>query len=504
MRFLRRSLLLVLIPAILSACGGQGSTTSIPTTAQQAQPAANKPPATSFAQAQALAASSKTAAQAAPNVFEQARNASLSESDLDVYIDPSIQGADRKLAKELMSVMPANQRGDFVYFDETGRLMSNNPAQLKFVSIARTERAKSAPVVQVQGRSVVQPMDYSSPCSPPNPPEVTGGAYVRQVSKCGFTAGLAFLNVPCGYSSFASGDAGFLYYEIRGSQGSLSEGGFQYNRDDPNTGIQPHARMTSAGDYTLTMNNSGVHYGCGQDLAIEDGATYDGHYVYTQVGQLPSSLVPQSNFYNNTVFSLQNAAWIFHSAPSDISGPTTDAAGVHTPCGNCSISRVTSIGQNSQAFNYNLDGSYFGVDFIGGHNEINWMQVIFADLESNCTPGTSLCTWDYSPYPTTYYGGPQYFPDSTVSQSDLNPLSNYGPYESYDSINLTNNSSSFVQRKPAGSFSEPLPTPTPTPYNGPTPTPRPKPTPNPCIKNPHNCLDPVRTPTPAPSPTKKP
>ena len=124
------------------------------------------------------------------------------------------------------------------------------------------------------------------------------------------------------------------------------------------------------------------------------------------------------------------------------------------------------------------------------------MQVIIAGLESNCTPGTTLCAWDYSPYPITYYGGPQYFPNMTVSESHLNPLSNYGPYESYDSINLTSNSESF---KAAGSFSDTLP-PVPTPAPGTTPTPRKKPASNPCAKNPRLCevvIAPSASPTPS-------
>lgn len=199
----------------MSACSTQsGQATIPPSYTSQAQPAQTSQPqrASTFAQAQAAAASKRTANQSVPNVFEQARGLNLSPSDFDVYIDPSVQGADRQLAEQLLAYMPANQRGDFVYFDANGRLVSNNPALLKYVSVSQTKRAATTQTMQSNARGIVRPMDYSSPCSPPNPPEVTGGAYVRQVSQCGFTAGDAFVNVPCGYSSFQTGDVGFLYY----------------------------------------------------------------------------------------------------------------------------------------------------------------------------------------------------------------------------------------------------------------------------------------------------
>ena len=57
-----------------------------------------------------------------PNVFAQARGRVLRDGDVDAYIAKSVTGADRLLARELMALMPANQRGDFVYFDPSAAL----------------------------------------------------------------------------------------------------------------------------------------------------------------------------------------------------------------------------------------------------------------------------------------------------------------------------------------------------------------------------------------------
>lgn len=54
---------------------------------------------------------------------------------------------------------------------------------------------------------------------------------MRLVSKCGFAAGWGFVEVPVNDSYFVPGDAGHLYFEVRGTSGSLTEGGFEVYSD---------------------------------------------------------------------------------------------------------------------------------------------------------------------------------------------------------------------------------------------------------------------------------
>jgi hypothetical protein len=397
--------------------------------------------------------------QAVPNIFAAARGKDLNDTDLDSYIDSSVSGADRALAHTLMAVMPANMRGDFIYLRPGNRLVSNNPKLLKYVSISSLQPGTPS---QGSGLHSIVPatstrlhaMDYSSSCSPPNPPSNPGGAYVRQVSLCKFTAGWGFVNVPCGYSSFATNsagyvDAGYLYMELQGSSGSLTEGGLQYNSD---ASIAPYLRTPGG---FVTMNNNSVRYTCGENLGIVFGATQSGLYTYTAVGQVPATCSPQTAFCNGNAFTFQGQSWLFEQAAGDINGAGTDPVGDYTPCTNCSVSRVTSIAQNDVG-TYDIDGSYFGVNLSSGQNMINWMQVAFGEWESNCVPGTTLCTFDYSTWPLNYYGGPQYYPDSNYSGSDVSGLLGYGPYESYDGINLSSTGDGYT-RTAGSQFAEPLP-----------------------------------------------
>jgi hypothetical protein len=386
----------------------------------------------------------------------------LADSDFDGYInDASLSPAQRKLAHQLMALMPPEQRGDFAYLNEDGTILSNNVSLKPCVAVKTGKDGVTASVVKLKPANSIRAnnspkrvaLDYSSNCSPPNPASYPGGAYARMVSKCGFTAGWGFVNVPCGETYFANSDVGYLYFEIRGNSGSLVEGGLQYNSD---SSVQPYARSAAAGGY-VSLNNGGVHYACNQNLVIWHGATLSGTMNFTEVGQLPSSYDPETAWVDEQVISLNNAAWLFYTAPTDYTGGGTDPAGATTPCARgCSASRVTAIAQG-EPYNYNLDGSYFGVTTILTSG-IQWMQVAFGNWGSDCVNGTTLCTFFSSNSPSVYYGGPQYYPDNSISQSIQSP-SGYGPYQSYDSIDETDYGDDSVVRAAAGAFQEPLPPP---------------------------------------------
>ena len=288
---------------------------------------------------------------------------------------------------------------------------------------------------------------------PPDPPAQPKGAYVRDVSRCGFTSGLAFVNIPCGYTSFVQGDAGNMYFELTGFSGSsnLMEGGLQYNND---FSIQPYVRSFDGYDNTL-MTNYQAHYTCGSDLGILSGATWDGSMTYTLVGQLPLSITPETNFYNNSQFTMDNESWLFHASPSGVFGPSTDNAGYHTGCGQCTISRMSTIAQGNGVTQYSYDGSYFGVDRQNHRVAIHWMQVAFGDMGTDCVTTSNICTFYYSPVPYAYALGQERFPNSSVV-GNIQHNSLTGPYESYDGIDLSLDGG-FTYG--AETFNEPLPPP---------------------------------------------
>jgi hypothetical protein len=402
------------------------------------------------------------------NTFAAAQNAQLTDAALDSYIDATVQGADRALAHKLMKYMPAGQRGDFVYLGADGRLVSNNPSILQHVKLTdkrvsmttdRAEKPASATRSTMSG--------YSSSCSPPDPPYPAGGPYVRLVSKCGFAAGWGFVEVPPGDNYFVPGDAGHLYFEVRGTSGSLTEGGFEVYSD---ASIAPYLRSTahSGNNGYVDLTNGTARFIAGEQLAIFHGVTMDGAYIYTNSGSVPNNIDPRTAWITSQHIQLANSGWLFMPAPGDVHGAGVDPAGANGPCMGCSVSKVTSIAQNNVS-TYSFDGSYFGVDNYG-NNTIMWNQVAFGNWGTNCEPGTSLCTFYSASNPYVYYGGPQYYPDSNTSQASLAP-SGYGPYETYDGVDV--NSADYyssVTRTPLGTFSEPLP-PDATPTPAPTPTP---------------------------------
>ena len=379
-----------------------------------------------------------------PDVFAQARGLSLRPADFDRYIDPSVQGQDRALARRLMAYMPSTQRGDFAYLSPDGRLISNNPPLLRYITVRHSSRRRGGEFFRR-----AREFDYSNPCSPPDPG--TGGPYVRQVPQCGAAAAWGFVNVTCGTTQFVNGDTGYLYMEIASEAGEiLYEGGLQYNSD---SSIQPYAVESDLG--RLSMNNGNVHYACGQNLVTVAGVTWDGAFTFTEEGQLSGSCSPQAFFCNGQEFTPNNGSWLFWAAPQSFASyPGIDSAGLGTPCTGCSVSRVTAIAQPSETgqVGYSLDGSFFGIA-ASNQASINWMQIAYGEWQPDCYPGTTLCTFDYPSDPTANYGGPQYYPNSFLSQSIVSGIPGYGPYETWDAINMTGASKTLS----AGPFNEPLP-----------------------------------------------
>ncbi|HTD34223.1 MAG TPA: hypothetical protein VK665_11215, partial [Candidatus Elarobacter sp.] len=59
--------------------------------------------------------------------FNDAVGLDLADADYGKFVDPRVQGADRARALKFLRLMPKNMRGDFVYIDNSGRILSNRP-----------------------------------------------------------------------------------------------------------------------------------------------------------------------------------------------------------------------------------------------------------------------------------------------------------------------------------------------------------------------------------------
>jgi|SRR5665213_51296 len=69
-----------------------------------------------------------------PDRFASAIGKRLNDKAIDSYIDASVVGRDRDLARKIMKMMPPNRRGDFVLYDGA-RVLSNNAALIPLTKI---------------------------------------------------------------------------------------------------------------------------------------------------------------------------------------------------------------------------------------------------------------------------------------------------------------------------------------------------------------------------------
>ncbi|HEY0381088.1 MAG TPA: hypothetical protein VGC72_02705 [Candidatus Elarobacter sp.] len=409
-----------------------------------------------------------------PTLFDKARRKQLQSKDYDSYIDPGVSASDRTIARRLMALMPPNERGDFLFYDDrTGRVISNNLRLAQRAAIQKGVLPKSpigasggaqSGTASSSNRSTHSIWPYSG-CSPPFKPG--SGPYLRMVSKCGFAGGIGFVNIGCNSSQMYEGDSGNVYLEVTNNTsagGGLIEGGLSYLTDyydvgnAANTGVVPYYRSTYLNQYT-NMNNGGFHYNCGEDMVIAHGVvngTTPGAEMltYTFTAQTPNNFSPFSWWAGAVYHDWINPVWGFFRAPAVWNTPNTlDAAHVPTPCSGCSIATVTTIAQRGQDKD---DGSYFGETFNG--QTIHWMQVGFGEWLTGCGPNASVCYIAASHNRNIYYGGEQVWNGNGTAVHWSGPRDlTYGPWETSDG--LATHSSPYFNNgiRPASAFSSVVP-----------------------------------------------
>jgi hypothetical protein len=461
MRTLRYGAVLVLLA--LSACSHAGSRSS------------TIPRATGSQGALARGAAAKTwRAPDFNDTFSIARNKLLKDADLDQYIDSSVNGADRKLAKRLMRLMPPSMRGDFVYVDGK-RIISNNASLPKYVKF---DAPRGPQVVARDAQSAARapdaarrPMYTANNACGPAPSH--SGPYIRYISKCKYAGAIGIVKIDCNstggpYMGAGGDDSGNAYFNVTKGYGrtqqASAEGGLVWLGDQPASdgtgGIEPYVRYNG---YPSWRNGS-IHYGCGQDLIIAHGLVYGQNQFYTFIGQLPSNF-NENAYWAGTVYNFVNVTWMFYPTQGDFQNLTTDTdnAGVPSPCNVCAITRETTIGQNNGEAN---DGSYFGADsgveaLVGVH----WEQVAFGNWLSTCGQH-NVCPLGYSTNFNTYFD-PSSGIETYVGNGGNNPwevaqtvgpiASGFGPWETFDGIALPYSPEYDSVRRASGSFTSATP-----------------------------------------------
>jgi hypothetical protein len=409
------------------------------------------------------------------NQFETAQRKHLRDADIDSYIDSSVTGADRTIVHKLMGQLPPQFRGDIVYIDKNDRVISNNPALLRHFEWrtrlqaphgAETTAAKIRSIHPTSGQRRTQSYDSCNP-GPSNT-----GPFIRYVSYCGFAGAIGIVTLKC-YTSYGSamgvqgGDNGYLYFELIHMGGTRLEGGLDYYSDHP-------ASLTGPGGMSAYVSNGQFigmtrqyRYPCDQRLVLAHGLVNGSpRRTYTYVGVVPSNFNPQA-YWAGQPIQFSNASILFRDAAPDMANAQTgtDNVGAQTPCTNCSISRVTSIGQHDpntgQAGSVN-DGSAFGYDPVYDDNGVHWEQVAFGEWQTGCGPNAQYCylqysrNWDRALNSIDYNDGVPGNP-SWVTASEGPTDTNFGPWETWDSIVLPGGAYTPSSHRRADSFSNAQP-----------------------------------------------
>jgi hypothetical protein len=320
--------------------------------------------------------------------FSEALHANLqTDDDFDRFVDPQVIGDDRKLAIRLLRMMPANLRGDFIYYDGK-RLLSNRPELTHGIRFSNS----------------IQPMPTRSPDSQSPratlsyPPTTgTGGPWIRHYSAQGVNAAVGYATFPCD-SQLLGNDSGFMYFNsyTASSSGSVMDAGLWIH---PGNSATPFINRGSYGGYLYAgWTDENYTWSCGQHVGMMYG---------TQYGTGISVLMIGYPDFDPTVYALppasstwHHSAWNFFQTPSPLTSGTGIWQGTPSPCMGCSVAKMFTISPG----NTPGDTSCFGL--CGTYPDARWDQVVMGELTQPCgqTPNVSAtCTVTY-PTDNSWYG----------------------------------------------------------------------------------------------------
>lgn len=378
----------------LANCSGHSGASSIPYSGNQtpqlhrpmADPAATSSPIPVRPPFKGDGPGARLSSSHDPSSFASLVGKAIGVSDVDRFIDPSVTGADRKLAEQLMWSMPLDKRGDFVYIRKDGTILSNRPEFARGVAHENyTLPADLAPASRKTDSLVPSPGA-----------DIGTGPYFREQSQNGLTALLATVTLECddealAVDKYGFADNGFAYSGGSGYNGSSVDAGLQYN---PDGGIQPFISYTAGAQWT----NQSQHYYCNSTttgnygtIGIFFGEMPSGNMMFLATG-LPENPPSQSSAWPSTT-NWDDSAWVYFDTPGDWYEPGTDAVGQPTVCYGCTVKRITSIGQKGGEDFW--DNSCFGgcglAPYYAG---VHWGSVKMGQIINPCPvqPGASSTT----------------------------------------------------------------------------------------------------------------
>jgi hypothetical protein len=379
---------------------------------------------------------------------ELAGKKSVSDAEIDSYIDPGVVGPDRELARSLMKIMPASKRGDFVYFDSPQHIVSNRRDLATDLTVRPVVKAAIAPGAARRSTRGYPPAPFPG-----------SGPYSRMYSKQGITGAIGYVSIPCGTQHLVSSDEGYTYFESVDTVDHKTEGGLEHQ---PGAGggdgvIKPYFSTGSFQDlhnaFTYTCHDGPIGIMKGH-LPVPSNQTF----ILTGVPEQS----PSTTYLDPNAVVWDRAVWNFFPDGGNYGPAGTDGSGLGTPCIGCYIEKMTTIAQPGGTRN---DGSYFGVQSTpsGNYLAIHWEQVEFGEISLPChgqtalAPGTGTCSLTFNTNPQRWLGNFQWYPDFYTADEKTSNVGSPDPYESYVAIDTRQIGVQSENRAPMGAFGDPHP-----------------------------------------------
>jgi hypothetical protein len=368
------------------------------------------------------------------NSFSQAIYARL-DTDVDYgkFVDPQVQGDDRRLAIKLLKLMPVNKRGDFTYV--SGMKVLSNRVELARNLLFLPKGDRRLPPDSASARARRQ---FSYP-----PAGGSGGPYIRHYSTQGANAAIGYASVPCN-SNLGYLDNGFMYFNsyTSTSSGSIMDAGLEVNSN-----LQANAfiNLGSYGGYLYHgWTNLNYRWNCGTPIGMLYGSIYGTGTSVLIIG-LPDYDPTRVELPPDSI-TWHQAAWNFFQTPSPLMTSPGLWNGISSNCTQCSVAKMYTI----SPANNPVDRSCFGL--CNGAATGPWDQVEMGELIQPCNqnPQSAQCTIEYLSGGAWYGGFDTGAGGSAASVQTM--YSTDSPIYALEGIALGGSSGAQAVRAPAGTF----------------------------------------------------
>ncbi len=301
------------------------------------------------------------------------------DQQLDKFIDPEVTGHDRIQSLEFMRMMPANKRGDFVYVNREGKVLSNRVALAQKVRFYQ-DGDSHLPLTVARYRQGATRTTRAYP-----PIGGSGGPYIRHYSAQGVNAAIGYAAFPCD-TALQGGDSAFMYFNSYTANpgGSITDAGLTTaaafgNRPQPFIKFFDELRNR----YYGWSSSDNIRWPCNTSVGMLYGTIYGTGKSVLMVG------IPQ---YDPRKYRIppNNVQWVmgiwnfFDTSPYLTNGPGI-VQGQSSPCTGCSVAKMFTISPGTDPNAH----SCFGLCSTYPTPNGRWDQVFMGQLLRPCQATSS-------------------------------------------------------------------------------------------------------------------